>query len=373
MQWVISKFTWRVVSSLGTCTIMASVTLLLVACKSSPSSFLGKGPKVPQPRKAQLTRVAQVPLQTARAIALQGQYAWVAQNFAGATLLDLSDPTSPTIVRRFLPTELQPLHFQLVEQASALVMADRFRGLVIWDVASPVQPTSLSELRLPGIATHVDVFAFNQRLLAAVACGGEGLTLCDITDLRTPKIVGRANRGTDYARRVKAVGRLLLLADNFDGGLKVFGIRNSLELLPYYQVRIPGFCEAVTVTKDLVFCAYRTYGTAIFRLKNAPTNEMDLSLTPTLELFCRLYRTKDYVRDVLPIADDFLAVLNSEGGIDLYDVRVPRTPVLVSDFPTPDVAMSAAVFHNWVYVAAWDAGLIVTELKVLSPSSVAPD
>ncbi|AXA36456.1 MAG: hypothetical protein N2644_00160 [Candidatus Sumerlaea chitinivorans] len=373
MQRALRKFIRRVVSSLGTLSLVASAMVLLVACRNSPESLSGNGAKVVSPRKAHLIQVAHVPLPTARAVALQGRFVWVAQNFAGATLLDLSDPTSPTIVRRFAPTDLQPLHFQVVDKPPTLVVADRFRGLVIWDVASPDQPTSLSELRLPGIATHVDVFTFNGRRLAAVACGGEGLTVCDITDPRAPRIVAHANRGTDYSRRVKTVGRLILLADNFDGGLKVFGLRDSLELVPYYQVRIPGFCEAVAVKEDLVFCAYRTYGTAIFRLKNVPTNESALDTPPTLELLCQLYRTKDYVRDVVPLENDFLAVLNSEGGVDLYDVRDPQAPLLVSDFLTPDVAMSAAVLHNWVCVAAWDAGLLVTRLEVQPKSAAVPE
>lgn len=353
---------------------LSSFTLaFLVACTGAGDSGSRHIAELSGPRNARLVLAARVPLQTARAIVFQGHYAWVAQNFAGATLLDLSEPTSPTLLRQFPPSELQPLHFQFLADPPTLVAVDRFRGLVLWDVSSPDQPTSLSELRLPGIATHVDLLTVNQRRLAAVACGGEGLTICDITDLRAPRAVAHANTGTDYARRVEATGRLLLLADNFDGGLKVFGLRDCLELVPYYQVRIPGFCEAAAVKGDVVFCAYRTYGTAIFRLKYVPTNDTDLPTTPALELLCQLYRTKDYVRDILPLDNDYLLVLNSEGGVDLYDVRDPQVPLLVSDFPTPDVAMSAAVLHTWVCIAAWDAGLLVTRLEVLPPTAVVPE
>jgi hypothetical protein len=311
---------------------------------------------------ARLVQIASVPVAKAREITFLGDHAFVSQNLEGMTLVHIADPRNPRIVRQFEPGMMQPLFAKALEP-SMLLVADRFRGLGIWDVADPEAPTSVSETLLSGIATHLDIFRDGESRFAAVACGGAGLAIVDITSPTLPQIAGRATKGTDYARRVLVRNRIGFLADNFDGGMKVFDLSVPADPRPFYQVRIRGFCDSVDFRDNVLFAAYRTYGTRLFRLNDEAGVADDRPATPSLTHLCTLFRSNDHVRNAVPVDDDLLVVANDESGIDLYDVTNPSAPVLVDIHRTSGTAMSAAQYRGIVYVTAWDQGILVFDVK----------
>jgi hypothetical protein len=118
----------------------------------------------------------------ARDVVVVGDYAHVADSFAGVQVIDISDPTRPTIVGA-VPT------FRARGIAAAghhLYVADAESGLRVVDIANPTFPSIAGSIDTPGSAERVRV----QGNFAYVADAGAGLQIIDISDPTAPEIVG---------------------------------------------------------------------------------------------------------------------------------------------------------------------------------------
>ncbi|MCX7718226.1 MAG: hypothetical protein N2111_07475 [Candidatus Sumerlaeaceae bacterium] len=303
--------------------------------------------------------MAAVPMKTARQIAFLGTIAFVAQNLEGMTALDVSQPRNPRMVRHFGPSEIQPLHICPLTP-DTLLIADRFRGLVVWRVKGADDITSVASLRLPGMLCHLETFTTGGRTFAAVASGGEGLSIVEITDLTAPSLTARFLHNADFTRQVAVRGRHAIVADNKDGGMKIVDVADPAAPVLLFRVLLPGFCDALALQNDLLFAAYRNYGTRIFRILT-PANAADEILTSqSVELLSQVVRSTDRVRNVLPLGR-LLVLANDSAGVEWYDCSNPSLPVLIAEWRAPDDVMSVAERDGLLYVAAWNAGVRVIE------------
>lgn len=342
--------------------LAVAIGLLLAGrCAAAPEApAFGRGP--------QLEQVAHVQMEKARSIVFRGDTAYVAQNLDGMTQLDISNPRKPRVTRRFAPEELQPVDLEMIENRY-LVVADRFRGLVVWDVRRADRPTSISQITVPGIATHVDVGMVGKRRIAAVACAGEGLVLVDTTRLHAPKVAGQFKMRVDFSRRVQLDGNIAYLADHFDGGLKVINIANPESPEPVFQLTLRGFCESVAVQDDLLLVNYRRYGMRFFHIQRHG-DARDEQTTPDLKLLSTVVQGRSQVRGMWPLPDGNLLVANDMMGMQLYNAENPAFPVLQDEvfFSKPeDAAQSCAEHDGYVYVPSWDGGLRI--FRIESPES----
>lgn len=311
-----------------------------------------------------LRHVARSDIPGAREVALYGDWAWVAQNLQGLTLVNIRRPSRPHIVRRFAPAEVQALDVT-VAGPGLLAIADRFRGLRLWDITRPTAPAELATVALPGIPNHLSVYQHESgsRYLIA-SCGGSGFAVVDITSARNARLVSHYQQEIDFARRSLTAGRLGYLADHHDGGLKVFDLRNPAAPILMTGIRLSGFCESVALDGDLLYCGYRQYGTRIFRVT---PDAADASTTPTLDLVSTVYRSQNRVRDIALPAEGLLVLADDEAGVALYDVSRPQMPHLISEYrfdrQRDGVASSLAVHRNVIYVPSWEGGLHVFEIR----------
>lgn len=310
--------------------------------------------------------VARVPMTRARSVAVAGDHAFVCRILDGMTAVDLRDPAAPRVARVFSPDEIQPL--DIAADGTRLFIADRFRGLVVWDAARPDAPTSLSAVALPGVATGVRLARSGDRRLALVACGGAGLSVVDVSHPEAPRVIGGWNTDTDYARSVDSHGRLAFLADNADGGLRVIDLADPARpvLLGSHMMR--GFAESARVADGLLVTAWRTGGAGIFRLGDA---ESDAPAPP--EPVCTVYRSRNRCHDALvlgtapggasPAGRRLMAVADDVNGIDVYDIARLETPLLVGGLDTDAAASGLAEFRGHLLAACWDAGLVVARIS----------
>lgn len=301
-------------------------------------------------------------MKTARHVAFLGSTAFVAQNIEGMTAVDVSQPRSPRIVRRFEPSEIQPLYIHAVEP-DTLLIADRFRGLVAWRVSRQDDITSLGSVTLPGMLCHLDLFSTGGRSYAAVASGGEGLSVADLTDLISPSLAANFLHNADFTRQVAVRGRHAFVADNTDGGMKIVDMADPAAPVLLFKISLPGFCDALALHGDLLFAAYRNYGTRIFRIAG-PADDADRTLTSgSLELLTQVARSTDRVRNVLPLGNA-LVLANDDAGVEWYDCSDPHLPVLVAEWRAPDEVMSVTERGGLLYVSAWNAGVRIIEPAV---------
>jgi len=305
----------------------------------------------------ELELLANVPMSKAREIGFTRGRAWVGRNFDGLTVVDIENPREPKVHNHFPGEVAQPLHFKIISPR-LLVMADRFRGLILWDISNEDRPTTLSQLSLPGITTNLDVAEYSGRRIAAVASAGEGMTVVDITDATSPTLLSKFTTQVDFSRRVLLRENVAFLSDHFNGGLKLINLADPANPQPWFQVAMRGFVEHAILRDDLLYVNYRNYGVRLFRY----TPGEEPTTTPTLTLLSSLVRSRSMVRTTLPLAGSRLFVANDEAGVELYDVADPTLPVLVDEYTFAEPAQSAqtcAEHEGIVYVPCWDGGLNV--------------
>jgi hypothetical protein len=346
------------------------IRYLLVAAALStapPASAASARAQYASNNGPRIVQVAHLNMQKARSIAFSGHYAWVGENLLGAEVLDVRVPANPRRIQRIAPEKLAPLDLKFVSR-DQLITADRFRGLVIWDTRDTDSPTELSVLKLPGIATHVDIAQIGSSRIAAVACAGEGVATVNVTDPARPKLIGQFTTRVDYSRRITLDGNIAYLADHFDGGLKVLDIRETTAPQAFFQVRMRGFCESVSCRGDLLAVGYRNYGVRLFRIArqyDGSSKARDRQTTPSLQYLCNVVRTRSEVRDLQLLPNNLLVVANDIGGLELYDLRNPQLPLLLDEheFDAPNTAAQSVQEHDgYIYVPSWDGGLYVFKI-----------
>lgn len=306
----------------------------------------------------QLDLVTSVPVIQARQIEFQGDYAWVAQNLEGATLLDVSAADRPRIVRRFPPEAMQPLYFRIFHEDNRLISADRFRGLIIYDVSQPDNPTTVSALPVPRMTTGLDVAQTTSgRRIAVLARAGDGLASIDITDEKSPRLVDEYTTGVEFTRSVVVRDGLVYAADSEEGGLKVLRLMEDGSFQPLYQVNYPGKCLAVAVTGDYLVAGYGQFGVRFFQLPD----DVD-STTPTLRFVSMTLRNRSRSRAFASAENRWVFSANEQNGIDMLDLNNPSFPVLSGDFVPEGIATeihSVSIRDEYLYAAGWDAGVLV--------------
>lgn len=152
-------------------------------------------------------------------VAVEGNYAYVADGGSGLRVIDVTDPYAAfdrgnKVTGGFANG--------LAVSNGYVYMADGGRGLAIFDVSDPDNPLAIGNADTPGNANDV---ALSGRY-AFVADGGIGLSVVDISDPFHPQYKAGLNTG-DTATGIAVMGDYAYVADWF-GCLLVIDIRSPL-------------------------------------------------------------------------------------------------------------------------------------------------
>ena len=313
---------------------------------------------------AGLDLVTSMPLYRVRQVAVDGDLAWAAQNFEGGALLDVSDPARPRVRQRFSPAEMQPMFFKPLPDDKLLLCADRFQGLVIYDVRNPENPTTVSQVALPGMTIQMDVTQTTDgRRLALLARTGRGVDAIDITKPEAPFIADSFTSGVLFTQTVAMADGVVYLADSDDGGLKALRLVSPGRFEPLYQANFSGKCETLLVAGNRLFVGYGTRGVRLFDLP-APTTD---GSTPTLRLRSTVLKNR-LKASGMALMGDRLIVAGGGSGVAVYNVANSDSPFLETEFPFqselfgPADAKHVVPHRGLLYVPAWESGLLVLKL-----------
>ncbi|MGC8740172.1 MAG: LVIVD repeat-containing protein [Candidatus Sumerlaeaceae bacterium] len=316
-----------------------------------------------------LEKIGQLPLKRARAVALVGNRAFVAQNFQGLSEVDISSPAAPRLLRHVPPASLQPLHIVESSDGRYLFVADRFRGFLTLRADNL---STYAALPLEGIATKIHLFYHADKAYAAVACGGGGLRILDVTNPLAPNVVSSFTLGTDYATDVCLAGHLALLANNDEGGLEMFRVADPALLQPLQRISLPGYCVAVQAAPPLFAAALRNGGFAILRTDAISMPRTEIAETsPPVELLSLVNKFPDYAQDICFLPHDLFAVANNENGIQLYNLADPAIPQLEDSMLVGGEVVALRWRDPYLHACAWDAGFVIMRLVKQTDSAAA--
>lgn len=191
----------------------------------------------------------------ARGVAVQGQYAYVADNDAGLQVIRVSNPAEPSIVgTRNTPDDA----LDVAVQGDYAYVADDASGLQVIDITVPTNPRIVGAVDTPGFALGIAVAG----TLACVSADEAGLQVIDISDPTDPQIVGEYN--TPGASLGVAMGGSMAYVADDEAGLLVIDIADPTvpQLVGGYNT--PGNAEGVILWNDQVYVADRNDGLFIF-------------------------------------------------------------------------------------------------------------
>jgi hypothetical protein len=295
---------------------------------------------------------------------------------SGWSVVDVTDPRRPQVAN-FIPGEADntwTLQVDLSGDTMVTALEKPFasfggrpdapfqEGVLIWDIADPVNPRRLSHYRTGGTGTHRNLYAGGRYVhLAAGMPGYKGniYVILDISDRNNPKEAGRWWIPGQHEAGGETVGMPEPTAVR-----QQTSDRYRLRLRP--QCLCGAFCasggEDVSlhgppyIAGDLAYLPYGAAGMIVLDISDVSRPEQIGCLR-----FSPPFHSRFGVHGVLPIPERGIAFANSESvtyangpahHASIVDITDPREPYLLSLLPEP-VPPQGAPYSDFTTRGGW--------------------
>jgi len=192
----------------------------------------------------------------ALAVAVAGDYAYVASAADGLRVVNISNPAAPTTVGLCdTPGSAQ----DVVVSGGYAYVADSDAGLRVISISDPASPVEVGSCDTPAYAYAVAV----SDGYAYVADYWGGLRIIDISNPAAPVEVGALPLYGEYFRAVAVSGNLAYVAADEDG-LWVVDISDPAHPVRVAYYDTPGNASNVTIAGNYVYLADSNWGVMIF-------------------------------------------------------------------------------------------------------------
>jgi len=228
----------------------------------------------------------------ARAISLDGDYAYVCQSKNGLAVYDISEPTSPLLVSTMVFPNGNDYDFiDGIDIGNGYAYLNgSYRGVHIIDISDPANPFEIFALNDKSVA-HKDVCVSGDYLY--LSHGFAGMDITDVSVPTTPKSCGSFNPGGDV-----------------------------------YHIRVIG---------NLAFVAASSYGLAILNISD-PYNPMEIGR----------YDPEDNVYDV-KLTGQYAIVSTSKPSLHIVDIGDPYDPAFVAEIPGLGQDFEITIADGYLY------------------------
>jgi hypothetical protein len=268
---------------------------------------------------------------------VNGNYAYVADRYTGLIIFDVSNPAAPESIGCF---NTHYYTYSATVNGNYAYCDDGF-SLRVLDISNRHNPVSMDSLLL---ADYLDCIAVSGNY-AYVANAGRGLRIIDISNPNVIQEVG--SFVTNHpARGVYVEGSYAYVAAREDG-LVIFNI--STPSSPYLvgSFDTGGSAEKIRVIGNYAYVADWDDGLVIIDISIRSSPALIGSIdTPGFARSIDVLGTYAYIADVDP-------------GIEVFDISHPSSPTLAASHDTPGSAYGIFVANGYVYLADYSAGLRV--------------
>jgi hypothetical protein len=200
----------------------------------------------------------------ANGIALSGNFACVADEGAGLSIINIANPQNPYEAGH---CETPSNAFGVAVSGDFAYVADDWAGLRIINIADPQSPYEAGYHDTPDRAFGVavsDSFAY-------VADAFEGLRIINVANPQSPYEAGFYNTPC-YASGVAVCGSFAYVAD-YDSGLRVINVANPQSPCEEGYCVTPGYAEGVAVSGNFAYVAEYHAGLQICEFLGAGVEE----------------------------------------------------------------------------------------------------
>ena len=195
-----------------------------------------------------------------------GNYAYVADGYSGLQIINISNPTAPTLVGNYDTS--YAVGVQIV--GNYAYVADYTSGLQIINISNPTAPTLVGNYDTSGWAWGVQIVGN----YAYVADYWSGLQIINISNPTAPTLVGNYDT-SGWAWGVQIVGNYAYVAD-YTSGLQIINISNPAAPTLVGNYDTSGYAYGVQIVGNYAYVADDYSGLQIIDVSEftnqAPTN-----------------------------------------------------------------------------------------------------
>ena len=277
-------------------------------------------------------------------IVIDGSLAYVAADYWGFHIVDVSNPRLPAIVGNgSTPGDARGI----AQSGSYAYIADNTFGLQLVDVSNPASPSIVGSVDTPGNAEDVAILGSS----VFVADGSSGLQVINVSNPNSPQIVGKVNT-TGYAYDVVVSGITAYVADGASG-LRVIDVSNPNSPHTLGSVDTPGSAQGLALSGSLVYVADGISGVQVVDVSDPATPAILGGVdTPG-------------TGQSVALSGSMLCV--GDGDIQMVDVSNPALPLLSGRIKSYDprsiVISNSAVNGSLAYVASGPDGMDVYDVS----------
>ncbi|HOW64379.1 MAG TPA: hypothetical protein P5186_13095 [Candidatus Paceibacterota bacterium] len=273
-------------------------------------------------------------------VVVAGHYAFLGAHQDGCFIIDVSNPSAPTLVGRYT-NATDAADIDVLGPYAYVV--DSSRSLHIVDVSDPAKPV--------GVGRH-ETYAYAAKAVGQYVflLGGEGLEDFRILDVGNPQepVVRSTFAWTDGSSPsgIAVSGGRVFISDRH-GGLGIFDVRSATS--PYLigkRSQSTGIL-GVHVSGSYAYLPYDGLG-----LEIVPVSD------PGSPILARRIDTDGYAQAVF-VSGGYAYVADGSAGIVVIDVRHPLNPQRVGNYKTTGLAVDVFVAGGNVFVADNLQGLVI--------------
>ncbi len=265
-----------------------------------------------------------------RAMALQGDYAYVTSNNALVLVVDVSDPGQPVVRGRVGEGEEAG---GLVVRGGFAYVAAGWSGLVVVDVTDPDSPQIAGSISFDVSVVAVDV-AGNY---AYLACGSDGFRVVDVSDPQAPQLAASIWM-PGYLQDVLVQGNVAYVCSEWEG-VHVVEIDDPSAPQHIAGVSLPAGAYHFDIAGDYAYVTSGEDGLRVVDIMDT-YNPLDMGniVLPSYSIG-RVYLDGDYAYVCL-----------DGGGVTVVDVTNPLEPSISAQLPTEYTPEDVGVAGGFAFV-----------------------
>jgi len=277
-------------------------------------------------------------------ITISGTNAYVADGPTGLKVLDITDISNPSVISSL---DTSGTAYGVIISGTNAFISSTNAGMQIVDITTPSAPALTSTYDSSGRVHKVKVVGNT----AYIADDFRGIRIVDISDATSPTLTSTLST-VDKAVDLSILGNNIFIADSI-GGIQVVNIstpESPSQIAAYNQSSI---IRKVALSNDYAYLSDESLGLQILNITNpsAPTHTSTISLTSnTYDTF---------------ISGNYAFIANGSNGLQIVDITDPTTPSLLHTVDTPGQARGVSVTGNYAYVADYSSGIQIIDISTL--------
>ncbi len=263
------------------------------------------------------------------AVASAGDYVYITNG--GLHIIDVSDKTTPE------QSSFYPLLGEVRDTAllgDFAYVASEWQGLSIVDIRYPDAPQLLAQVDTPGVA--VGVFAAGDYVYIADLWGG--LRIVNVSDPAAAHEVGFFATPGSY-HDVAVTGDYAYIAESGPPGLRILNIGNPTIPSQVAFLSLPDSANAVSVSGSHAYVAAGSSGLRIINISS-----------PSAPFEVGNFNTPGNAQDVT-VSGDYAYVADEHGGVAIVNLADPAQPLQIGSPDTVDYAQGVDIVGKHLYVA----------------------